>query len=469
MTYPHKWKTSLVSPIFKSGNNTNVENYRPISILSAIAKIFDKIFYLYLRDKTLNLLTPMQHGFCMGKSTVTNLLEFTDYITQNMMKGGQVDAVFMDLSKAFDKICHAILLQKLCELQINTRIINLIKSYLENRTQIVCVYGEKSDPIVPHSSVPQGSILSPLLFALFINDLPQLIQSNILLYADDLKIFSKVKDINDSRTLQMDIETIVNWCRNNNLQINISKCNVISFTRKREVSLQYFNYNIRGNTLNRVCAIKDLGVTFDSKLTFENHVNNITSKAYRMLGFISRSLNHFKQLQTYKLLYFTYVRSNLEYCTSVWSPYCDIRISAIERVQRRFTRIIYRRFHYPGEKNYHMRNVRLDLLSLEERRTISDELTLYKIYSNRLNTTLNNQIRLNTVTRFTRQNNIFYLPHVTTNVEYFSPILRMQRQHDDKFSMNNLNEAIFNTFKRYTIHEVKRASLIFDYSFETNN
>lgn len=465
MIYPNSWKTSFISPIFKAGDNTNVENYRPISILSSIAKIFDKIIYLHIQEKTSHLLTSCQHGFCMGKSTLTNLLEFTDFITKNMMKGGQVDTVLMDLAKAFDKICHETLLKKLVQLRINPRTINLIKSYLENRVQIVCVYGEKSQPIEPKSSVPQGSILSPLLFALFINDLPQLLHSNVLLYADDIKIFLKIQSMNDAILLQKDIETIVNWCQVNKLQMNISKCNIISFTRRTEATFQYFNYNINGRTLNRVQSIKDLGVIFDSKLTFETHIKTITKKAYRMLGFISRSLNHFKQPQTYKLLYFTYVRSNLEYCTPVWNPYYDVYIDAVERVQRRFTRILFKRFHYPGEKHHYMRNVRLGLLSLEERRAICDELTLYKINSNRLNTTLNNQIIWNTRTRFTRQNNIFYLPHVTNNVEFYSPMTRMQRQHDENFSSNTLNEESFNAFKRYTLHEIKLKSPIFDYSF----
>ena len=465
MVYPEKWKISLISPIHKSGDNTNVENYRPISILSSIAKIFDKIIYLHIREKTSSILNSSQHGFCMNKSTLTNLLEFTDYIVHNMMGGGQVDTILMDLSKAFDKICHAILLQKLDHIHLNRRLIKLIQSYLHNRTQIVCVYGEKSLPIIPKSSVPQGSILSPLLFALFINDLPQLIKSKILLFADDVKIFKKVVNLDDARILQNDINTITAWCDANKLQLNKSKCNVISFTRRREITYQYFNYNINGHTLNRVQTIKDLGVTFDSKLTFENHIKNITTKAYKMLGFISRSLNHFKQPYTYKLLYLTYVRSNLEYCTPVWNPHYDVHIAAIEKVQRRFTRILFKRFHYPEEMNFYMRNVRLELLSLEERRAITDELTLYKIYSKRIITTLNDQINFVTRTRFTRQSNMFYLPHVTTNVEYFSPIIRIQRQHDVNFPMNDLNEVSINAFKRYTIHEIKQKCLFFDYSF----
>lgn len=160
-----------------------------------------------------------------------------------------------------------------------------------------------------------------------------------------------------------------------------------------------------------------------------------------------------------------YVRSTLEYCSPVWNPHYDTYVSQIEKVQRRFTRTVYRKFHFPSEKCYVMRDLRLDLLSLEDRRLISDEMTLFKINSETIKTTLNSQIRLNARIRFTRQTNIFYLPTVSNNIEFFAPMLRMQRQHDTIFSMNTLNETL-NAFKRYTIHEVKLNRLTFDYSFD---
>lgn len=464
MHYPKQWKSSFIYPVFKSGDNAAIENYRPISVLPAISKIFDKLIFKYISERTTHLLAKQQHGFTKGKSTLSNLLEFTDFIKMNMMKGNQIDTVYMDLAKAFDRIDHTILLDKLKQFPIDQCMINLIHSYLTDRVQVVCVGGEKSDPIRPKSSVPQGTVLSPLLFALFINDLPALIKSNILLFADDLKIFMKIKNMNDARILQSDIQTIIDWCRRNILGLNVSKCYLLSFTRRHDVTFQYFNYNINGNTLTRVNTMKDLGILFDSKLTFECHVNSIVKRSFSTLGFISRSLNKFKKLHTYMLLYNTYVRSIIEYCTPIWSPHQNTHIKAIERVQRRFTRTIYRKFHYPSEKNFYMRYYRLDLLTLEDRRKLNDEITLYKIYSNRIITEVHAALNRNVPTRPIRfSNRFFYLPFVTTDVEFHSPMLRIQRRHDDLFSNNNIIEPSLSSFK---LHSIKQQRLIFDYSFQ---
>lgn len=218
----------------------------------------------------------------------------------------------------------------------------------------------------------------------------------------------------------------------------------------------HYNYNIEGPSIAKVNTIRELGIIFDSKLTFEPHVNTIVKKAYRTLDFLFRSLGKFKKVETSKLLYFTYVRSGLEYGTPIWNPYYRVHIDSIEKVQRRFSRTLFRRFHFIPEKHYSMRYMRLDMLSLEERRTLTDELALYKIHPGKIITHLNHALRYNDQSRFTRQNNdVFYLPFVTTNVEYYSPMLRMQRNHDLAFNRLDLNDHCLASFKRYAIHEIK--------------
>lgn len=462
MTYPNLWKISHLTPIYKSGDTSNIENYRPISVLSAISKNFDKILHNHIRSKTSHILSPHQHGFRAGKSTLTNLLEYVDFIANKIINSGQIDVVFMDLAKAFDTIDHNILLRKLNTLQLDPCLINLLRSYLIERKQFVVINGEKSDCMTPTSSVPQGSILSPLLFALFINDLPSLVKSKILLFADDLKIFLEIKSVNDARQLQNDINIIVDWCTLNGLRVNINKCNTMTFTRKQQNNIFTFNYNINDVALNKVNSCKDLGVTFDSKLSFDMHFRNITTRAYRTLGFISRSLNKFKDINTYKTLYNTYVRSIIDYCSPVWSPFYANHIKEIERIQKRFTRMLYRKFHFPTEP-YETRLIRLELHSLENRRLLMDEMTLYKIFNGLLDTQLTTQMNTSQPIRYTRLQQTFYLPAVTTNIQYFSPILRMKRQHNETFNYVQLDEQNLNAFKRYIIHELNEIQQVIPY------
>lgn len=458
MKYPDKWKISHITPIHKSGDTSNVENYRPISILSAVAKIFDKLLHQHILDKTKHLISMHQHGFSKGKSTLTNLMEYVNFIANNMPGGGQIDVILMDLAKAFDKINHNRLLQKLSALPLDPCLIILLKSYLSQRKQYIYVFGEKSECIIPGSSVPQGSILSPLLFALFINDLAPLIKSIILLFADDVKIFRKINSHVDARTLQNDINTIYNWCNENFLELNINKCNSMTFTRKPPNTTHQFVYNINNISLQKISSCKDLGVTFDSKLSFELHYKNITSRAYKMLGFISRSLNRFRQMSTYTTLYNTYVRSIVEYCSPIWSPYYDIHTQEIERVQRRFTRMVYKKFQFPMA-SYESRLMKLELISLENRRLMFDEITLYKINNELLRTSLNHSLSFGVGNRVTRQNITFYLPAVTTNIQFFAPMLRFQRQHNDSFNHVQLNEPSINAFKRCVYNEVKQIQM----------
>lgn len=462
MKYPEAFKISHITPIHKSGNIENVENYRPISIISSIAKIFDKLLFKHLISKVAHLISVFQHGFTAEKSTETNLIEYVEYLIDKMKNGGQVDSIYMDLAKAFDKIDHNILMRKLQTFPISPCLIQLLKTYLENRKQFVCLYGEKSECITPGSSVPQGSVLSPLLFALFINDLPSNIKSKILLFADDVKLFFKIDTLADARQLQTDIDTIVCWCHRNGLHLNVNKCFFMSFTRRREATYQHFNYTINGSPILKVNCIRDLGVLFDHKLSFKNHCEQIAKKAYRMLGFISRSLNKFKKIETYQTLYNLYIRSSLEYCSSVWNPHCQDSINIVERVQKKYTRLIFRKFRFPYE-SYNMRLLRLDMLSLENRRILSDEQMLYKIKNGRLNMSIDHDFQFNPRPLRFNNNRIFYLPFVNNNAQFFGPIIRFHRSHMEIFPHLNLNEENYAAFRRYTLYEIKQTQVVTNY------
>lgn len=449
---PSSWKKSFIAPIHKKGDKSNVENYRPVSIISAISKIFEKILHIHILSLTKDKLVMQQHGFTAKKSTVTNLIEFSDYVAKNVINGGQVDALQADLSSAFDQIIHYILLNKLKNcFGLNHCLISLIKSFLTNREQIVCLNGTKSRSITPTSSVPQGSILSPLLFSLFINDLPQSILCKILMFADDVKIFLKINSFQDCLLLQNDLNKISDWCARNGLKLNTSKCFSISFSRRNDIRTLQYNYRVNNIAIQRTNTIKDLGVIFDSKLTFSHHVNNIITRAFKTLGFITRSLHKFSKVSTYKQLYYTYVRSILEYASPVWNPYYDIYTDAIERVQRKFTRIVCFKFKIQHD-SYEMRLKKLNMISLFNRRLMTDELLLFKILNGLAKTTLANSINTYMPIRQTRFTPIFYIPTSHTNIEYYSVALRIQRQHIEYFSDINLFNISIAQFKKSVLN-----------------
>lgn len=197
--------------------------------------------------------------------------------------------------------------------------------------------GHESKSFKVRSGVPQGSHLGPLLFILFMDDVTKSFKSMKLLYADDLKLCGKVKSIADAIQLQNDLDLLSNWCKLNRLDLNIDKCKDMSFYRIR--SPTHFNYTIDDIELTRVKIIQDLGVWFDEQLTFNRHIDFVTSKAYSMLGFVKRICKQFTNIQALKSIYFAYVRSYLEYASVVWHPYQLIHISRIESIQKKFLNV----------------------------------------------------------------------------------------------------------------------------------
>lgn len=231
---PIVWKKSLITPIFKSGNIHNVANYRGISKLSVVPKLFEKIICDRLSAAIRPLIIANQHGFVSRKSTESNLCEFLDFVLNSMDGGFQVDAVYTDYSKAFDKISHSILVQKLETIGVHGDLLRWLESYLRNRSQAVAVKGHISTFIPITSGVPQGSHLGPLLFNIFMNDINICFKhSHSLLYADDTKIFAKIQTTDDCLKLQSDLNRLHEYCLRNKLFLNIDKCCIVSFTRKK--------------------------------------------------------------------------------------------------------------------------------------------------------------------------------------------------------------------------------------------
>ena len=226
---PQDWKQATITPIFKQGNRNAVENYRPVSLTSQICKIFESI----IRDAIVQhlesqlLIKNTQHGFRKGRSCLTNLLEFLDKVTGCVDSGDNVDVIFLDFAKAFDKVSHVKLVSKLKAHGIEGNILDWIKEWLHQRVQRVSIRGIISDWISVLSGVPQGSVLGPVLFLIFINDLDFGIKSWILKFADDTKIFNRVSGKADVDKLQEDLHRLVRWSEEWQMLFNVSKCKVM--------------------------------------------------------------------------------------------------------------------------------------------------------------------------------------------------------------------------------------------------
>ena len=247
----------------------------------------------------------------------------------------QVDMILLDFSKAFDKVHHEKLLFKLSQYGIGGETLQWIKSFLDNRTQSVVVNGSKSSSIPVTSGVPQGSVLGPIIFLAYINDLPSKVKSRVRLFADDTAIYLAITSPEDSKTLQDDLRTLEQWENDWDMEFNPSKCQVIHITKARTpIDTTYNLHNIK---LGSTTSAKYLGVDISNDLSWTTHINRITKTANQTLGFLRRNIKvHSEKLKS--TAYTTLVRPQLEYCSTVWSPHHITAIDQIEAVQRRAAR-----------------------------------------------------------------------------------------------------------------------------------
>jgi hypothetical protein len=382
--FPELWKSSFIAPLFKKGARNDICNYRGIAKLSPIPKLFESIVTTDMTFKAKSFISPRQHGFCSGRSTLTNLLTLSTHVSSGFANKMQVDVGYFDFSKAFDQLNHRILLLKLSCYGFSTSYVNWIMDYLTGRTQSVTFNGHLSENISVSSGVPQGSHLGPFLFVLFINDLPAVIQnSQILLFADDAKIYKTVNSTLDCDDLQIDFDNLSTWCNNNDLAINIKKCNILTFCRKRFVII--YNYMLCDSGLDRVSEFCDLGVTFDSKMCFNKHVNIVKARASSRLGMIKRWSKEFNDPHVTKSLYVSLVRSILEYNSSLWCPFYNSYIASLESVQRQFSLFALRRIYWNNDApSYEVRLLLLELNKLEDRRVIQNVVFIFKLLNGQL-------------------------------------------------------------------------------------
>ena len=379
---PEDWKCGHVVPLFKKGSKNSVNNYRPVSITSVVCKLLEKIIKDVLTSflDSNSIITPAQHGFRKGKSCLSNLLEFLEFVTDHVDQGRDVDIIYLDFSKAFDKVSHRNLAIKLQGLGIVGSIQSWIREWLNERKQRVILNGTKSSWRDVISGVPQGSVLGPLLFILYLNDLENCISSKVYKFADDTKIARPIVNTNDNAKLQRDLDRMISWADKWQMEFNCSKCKVLHVGNRNT----NFNYELEGSWLENCDKEKDLGVIIDRDLKFSQQCLEARNRANKMLGFINRNVSY-KSKEVVIQLFNSYVRPYLEYCVQAWRPYHKHNINILEAVQRRATKLV------PGLKHlsYSDRLKNLNMFSVERRFIRGDMIEIYKMLKGQVSLNFN--------------------------------------------------------------------------------
>ena len=334
---PSDWKKATVCPIFKKGEKYDPVNYRPVSLTSVACKVLEHIItshlMTYAEDRS--LLHPNQHGFRKNKSCEKQLIELIADLTTNMDEQIQMEACILDFSKAFDKVSHQKLLGKLASYGISHQLVLWIDSFLTNRVQTVVVDGKESREASVSSGVPQGSILGPTLFLYYINDLPDNIASTVRLFADDTIIYNTSEN---HEILQDDLRRLEIWEKKWDMQFHPLKCEHVTFTRKTTKRANH-TFHLHSTAIPKADKTKYLGVTINSKITWNDHISSVVAKANAALGFVRRNVitcSETIRLTAYKQL----VRPLMEYASAAWDSRPGTRESSLESVQRRAARFI---------------------------------------------------------------------------------------------------------------------------------
>lgn len=385
---PKVWKLANVTPIQKKGDKSLPQNYRPISLTSVVCKVMETI----LRDKMVNfleennLINDSQHGFRNKRSCLTNLLDFYNDVYDIYDETKAVDIIYLDFQKAFDKVPHKRLLHKLHSHGIKGNILSWLKDWLTDRKQRVVINGNASSWKNVLSGVPQGSVLGPILFIIYVNDIDEGISCKISKFADDTKITGRITTTEEKNKLQSDLNKLINWSKKWQMKFNYDKCKVLHVGNNNDQT----NYSMNDTELVKVCQEKDLGVIISNDLKPSKHCTEVVKTANKLVGFIGRTFEY-KSEKIILTLFNALVRPHLEYCVQFWSPYYRKDIDKLERVQRRMTKMIPRLRNRPYEE----RLKELKLFSLSTRRLRGDLIETFKMFRGFDNVNIHHYLNVN--------------------------------------------------------------------------
>ena len=372
---PHKYLQQCIIPIFKKDNKAKAENYRPVSLTSHIIKIFERVLRVNIIEyiESSNILSDEQYGFRQGRSCMSQLINHYENLITILEENTNADSLYLDMSKAFDKVDHSILLKKMKAMGIRGKLHKWLTAFLKNREQYVLVDGHKSTVEKVLSGVPQGTVLGPLMFILYINDITKYIRNcYIKIFADDSKIVKAINSLEDRELFSKDIQAVSEWAVSNKMELNRLKYQLLQYGKDEDLKMDYDIDEY--TTVTKSQIVKDLGVYMAEDLMFDEHIIKIKNKAKQVAGWILRLVQS-RSEETVMLLYKTYVRPHLEYASCLWSPNLIKNISLLEGIQRSITSKISGLEQY----NYWERLQKLDLFSLQRRRERYDLIHMWKL------------------------------------------------------------------------------------------